>query len=52
MELIRLINKHGKNWKLIEDEFIGRSRCQIKNRYFGKITRMNRKKMEEMGLPI
>jgi hypothetical protein len=49
LELIRLINIHGKNWKMVESEFIGRSRSQIKNRFFGKISRMNKKKMEEQN---
>jgi len=36
---------HGKDWSKIEQGIRGRSRNQIKNRYFGKLTRMNKKKL-------
>jgi myb proto-oncogene protein len=46
--LIDLVNKFGRNWKEIEDRLRGRSRNQIKNRFFGKICRLNSKKKMQM----
>lgn len=45
VELVRLFNLHGKDWRAIEQSLPGRSRNQIKNRFFGKITRLNNKKL-------
>lgn len=52
VELVRLINVFGKDWKAIEANFSGRSRSQIKNRYFGKIHRLNQKKLDGLNSPI
>lgn len=52
LELIRLINLHGKNWKAIEEGLTGRSKNQIKNRFFGKITRLNNKKRSLADMEI
>jgi hypothetical protein len=46
--LIALVNKYSKNWKEIEDRMPGRCRNQIKNRFFGKIYRLNQKKLTQM----
>lgn len=46
--LIALINRYGKNWKEIEEQLVGRSRNQIKNRFFGKICRLNARKIAQM----
>ena len=51
VELVRLINLYGKDWKTIEANFSGRSRSQIKNRYFGKIHRLNQKKLDALTTP-
>jgi hypothetical protein len=52
VELVRLLNTYGKNWKLIEEGLTGRSRNQIKSRFFGKITRINNKKLSQMRGPL
>lgn len=45
MELITLLNCNGKNWKVIEEGLPGRSLNQIKNRYYGRIKKLNDKKI-------
>jgi hypothetical protein len=52
--LIALINQHGKNWRVIEQGMPGRSRNQLKNRFFGRIKRIHARKIAEgdkLGLP-
>lgn len=44
LELIELFNTYGKDWKLIQKKMFRRSRNQIKNRFFGKILRLEAKK--------
>ena len=48
MLLIGLVNTFGKNWKEIEDRLPGRGRNQIKNRFFGKICRLNARKRAQL----
>ena len=43
--LIRLINEHGQNWKYIQTLMPNRSRNQLKNRFFGRIRRINSRKL-------
>lgn len=43
MELLR---KYGKNWDLIEGKLKGRTHNQIKNRYYGRLKRIEDKKVE------
>ena len=42
--LVRLLNEHGKVWRLIEEHFPGRTQNQIKNRYFGRLKKLAEKK--------
>lgn len=44
MLLVELLNRHGRNWKNIEDALPGRTQNQIKNRYFGRIKKLQEKK--------
>ena len=46
LELIDLFNTYGKDWRLIQDKMSSRSRNQIKNRFFGRILRLDAKKRE------
>ena len=48
LRLIELINTYGKNWKLIEETMTDRSRNQIKNRYFGRIKRIDELKKKRI----
>jgi hypothetical protein len=48
LQLIHLLNEHGKNWKLIETLMPHRSKIQLKNRYFGRIKRINAKKVKSL----
>lgn len=38
------MNMYGKNWKYLEQNFEGRTQNQIKNRYFGRLKKINEKK--------
>ena len=42
--LIELLAKYGKDWNLILKSFKGRTQSQIKNRYYGRLKRMEDKK--------
>lgn len=44
LKLVRLMNMYGKNWKYLEQNFEGRTQNQIKNRYFGRLKKINEKK--------
>ena len=44
LKLIDFLNRYGKNWKLIEKNFEGRTQNQIKNRYFGRLKKLSEKK--------
>ena len=44
LQLIELLRKYGRNWSLIEKCMRGRTQSQIKNRYFGRLKRMQEKK--------
>lgn len=46
--LVNLLNKYGKNWKLIEQYMPNRSKNQLKNRYFGRIKRINSRKVDSL----
>jgi hypothetical protein len=43
--LIALLNQNGKNWKIIEEGLGQRSLNQIKNRYYGRIKKLNDRKV-------
>ena len=45
MALMELLNRHGKEWKKILQCFPQRTVDQLKNRYFGRLKKMNAKKM-------
>ena len=42
--LVNLLNNNGKDWKMIEEHFPGRTQNQIKNRYFGRLKKLHEKK--------
>ena len=44
LKLIALFNQYGKDWKIIQEKMGHRSRNQIKNRFFGRILRLDAKK--------
>ena len=52
LELIELYNRYGKDWQVIQNRMAHRSRNQIKNRFFGRILRLDAKKREGKRLPI
>ena len=43
MKLVNLLNKYGRDWKTIEENFEGRTQNQIKNRFFGRLKRISDK---------
>lgn len=45
LQIIELINKYGKRWKLIERELGNRTDNQIKNRYYGRLKLLLKQKM-------
>ena len=47
VKLVELLNVHGRNWKNIEDELNGRTQNQIKNRFFGRIKKLQDKKNKQ-----
>lgn len=49
--LIDLFNTYGKDWKLIQTKMFKRSRNQIKNRFFGRILRLEAKKKDSQLKP-
>ncbi len=40
MKLIKLLNKEGKNWRLISQKMEGRTVTQLENRYLGRLKRL------------
>ena len=42
--LIKLLAEYGKDWKELEKKMEGRTQGQIKNRYFGRLKRLEDKK--------
>ena len=46
MRLIDLINSYGQKWKEIQKEMSNRSCSQLKNRFFGRLKKLNDKKRE------
>lgn len=38
--LIELLEKYGKNWGVLEENMNGRTQHQIKNRYFGRLKKL------------
>ena len=48
--LVDLLNTNGKDWKMIEEHFPGRTQNQIKNRYFGRLKKLNEKKMASKNM--
>ena len=40
LKLVELLNRYGKEWKIIERNFEGRTQNQIKNRYFGRLKKL------------
>ena len=44
--MIELLNKVGKNWQLIATKMEGRTVTQLKNRYFGRLTRLEKTKKQ------
>lgn len=51
MRLVELLNLHGRNWRLIEETMEGRTQNQIKNRFFGRIKKLNDKKVASLPNP-
>lgn len=49
LQLIELINKEGQRWKYIQELMPHRSCSQLKNRFFGRIKRLNDKKIAARG---
>jgi hypothetical protein len=47
LQLCELINKHGRKWKLFEAHLTGRTENSIKNRYYGYLQRIQKKKTTE-----
>lgn len=45
MKLIELYNKIGKKWKLIARKLNNRSENQVKNRFYGRILPLQKKKV-------
>ena len=43
--MIGCINTFGTDWKVLENNFEGRSQNQIKNRYFGRLKKLAEKKL-------
>ena len=41
LKLIDLINEHGQKWKVLQSLMPNRSCSQLKNRFFGRIKRLN-----------
>lgn len=39
-----MIGKYGTNWATIQAHMQGRIKCQIKNRYYGHLKRLEKKK--------
>jgi hypothetical protein len=39
-----MMNKFGRNWKYLEQNFGGRTQNQLKNRYFGRLKKLSEKK--------
>ena len=46
LQLMELLKKYGKDWEYIEGRLPGRTHNQIKNRYYGRIKRIEDKKIE------
>ena len=44
LRLIEMIGKYGTNWATIQAHMQGRIKCQIKNRYYGHLKRLEKKK--------
>ena len=44
--LIKLLKEVGKNWEELERRFPGRTQNQLKNRYFGRLKRLDDKKRQ------
>ena len=42
--LIKLLKQVGKDWDELERRFSGRTQNQLKNRYFGRLKRLDDKK--------
>ena len=40
LHLINLLGEHGKNWQVLEESMNGRTQHQIKNRYFGRLKKL------------
>ena len=47
LALIELLREYGKEWLEVEKRMNGRTQNQIKNRYFGRIKRLEEKKREK-----
>jgi hypothetical protein len=43
--LMNLLRVHGKDWDFIEGKLKGRTHNQIKNRYYGRLKRIEDKKL-------
>jgi hypothetical protein len=44
MKILELINKHGTQWKTIQQEMQNRTDNQIKNRYYGRLKLLLKRK--------
>ena len=47
MQLIEFLKSYGRDWAGISKHMNGRTQNQIKNRYFGRIKRLEDKKIQE-----
>ena len=47
LALIELLREFGKDWGEVEKRMNGRTQNQIKNRYFGRLKRLEDKKKEK-----
>jgi myb proto-oncogene protein len=49
MKILELINKHGTQWKVIQQEMPNRTDNQIKNRYYGRLKLLLKRKARALN---
>lgn len=50
MRLVEFVNEYGKNWTLAQEIFPTKSVSHIKNRFYGRLRKLNDKKIQKMHL--
>ena len=45
------MRKYGKNWRALEERMNGRTQQQIKNRYFGRLKKLDERKASKTEKP-